>query len=141
VFGTYKMKIMNYVKVRTKHKTVLARANSTCARRNLPTSSVAFRRCVFGIQRIRHRTGVTKLKNLELYKLRFDGVLHRTPNTVFQIDAFHGPDAASIKTIYSLVGAFVAFEDNISRRIVNVIYAFPNAESALPNCIGKCLFL
>jgi hypothetical protein len=77
-------------------------------------------------------TGVTKLKNLQMFKLRFHGVLFHPPNAVFQMYSFHGPEAASIKSTSTLV---VASEEEITRRIVNVNYALRKAGNAFPNFI------
>jgi hypothetical protein len=80
-------------------------------------------------------TGVTKLKNLQIFKLHFHGVLFHPPNAVFQMDSFHGPEPAFIKSTSPLVGAFVAAEEEISRRIVNVNYALREAGNALPKFV------
>jgi hypothetical protein len=78
----------NSVKVCLKHKIEFTIANCTCASRISPPSSVASWRCVFAIQRMGSHTGVTKVKNLLMYNLRFNGVHFHPSNAVLQMDAF-----------------------------------------------------
>ena len=125
----------NSVKVCFKHKIEFTIANCTCASRILLPSSVAIWRCVFAIQRMGSHTGVTKVKNLLMYNLRFNGVHFHPSNAVLQMDAFDEPDPASENSQTSSAGAWLGFEEEISSRVVNINFAFAEARFALRKCI------
>jgi hypothetical protein len=80
-------------------------------------------------------TGVTKVKNLLMYNLRFNDVHFDPSNAVLQMDAFDEPDPASENSQTFSAGAWLGFEEEISSRVVNINFAFAEARFAIRKCI------